>query len=423
MKYFFVLGRNPTLSVFELLQLFHLQRNNYHVTDLSDEVVVTDLDREIKGREMMSQLGGTIKIGRILKKMDLDAEESKFLDIFSAVNFQKIFLPQKRAGKLHFALSIYNGGADNKVLQKLAGIQKNLLQLAKDNLKAEGIKCGFVGLKNRFLSSVSVVKNRLLSDGVEVVLIATADSLLIGKTDCVQDFSGFSKRDYDRPFKDKRSGIMPPKLARMMINLAGKSNQKVIIDPFCGSGTVLQEAVILGYNKLIGTDINPKAIGDTEKNLNWLFGQYPALDRSSYKITVKACDVRLLESFISAQSIDIVITEPYLGQPLHRSPDEQAIQKIFFELEKIYFDAFNQFYKILKPNGVIIIIFPAFMINKKYVFLPILDKIKKIGFQVHNLLPIELKDNPVASLTDRASIIYGSEGQFLHREILCFIKS
>src|SRR3989344_985711 len=113
MKYFFVLGRNPTLSVLELLQLLHFQRNSYHVADLSDEVVTIDLDTDIKMREMMSQLGGTIKIGSILKKMDLDAEESKFLDIFSAVNFQKIFLPYKPVGKLHFALSIYNGGADN----------------------------------------------------------------------------------------------------------------------------------------------------------------------------------------------------------------------------------------------------------------------------------------------------------------------
>ena len=47
-------------------------------------------------------------------------------------------------------------------------------------------------------------------------------------------------------------GMMPPKIAQIMINLGTKGHKNVIIwDPFCGLGTTLIEALNAGYTQLL----------------------------------------------------------------------------------------------------------------------------------------------------------------------------
>lgn len=62
----------------------------------------------------------------------------------------------------------------------------------------------------------------------------------------------------------------PPKVAQMMINLAGPDRHKILLDPFCGSGTILQEAALLNFQKIYGSDQNSQAVKDSQVNLDWL---------------------------------------------------------------------------------------------------------------------------------------------------------
>ena len=87
----------------------------------------------------------------------------------------------------------------------------------------------------------------------------------LAQTEAVQPFEQFSARDFGRPGRDDLSGMLPPKLAIIMINLAQTPLNSILLDPFCGSGTILSEAVLLGYTNLIGTDISEKAIADSKK--------------------------------------------------------------------------------------------------------------------------------------------------------------
>jgi tRNA G10 N-methylase Trm11 len=64
-------------------------------------------------------------------------------------------------------------------------------------------------------------------------------------------------------------GMLPPKLAQMMINLAisgaytPESTQPVIYDPFCGLGTVLIEAAHMGLMQSYASDISNDMVHST----------------------------------------------------------------------------------------------------------------------------------------------------------------
>lgn len=419
-KYFFVLGRNSTLSIAEIISVLNLQNVNFSMELISSEIAVCKTNQDLKSDELIKTLGGTVKLGKILDEISFDETETKFYKIFSAENLLGRYFPQ-REGKMHFGVSLYNAGGDSQLLSQLEKQQKDIDLTVKDNFKKEDIKAGFVQIKDRFLSSVSVAKNKLITQGAEIVLILTPEKILIGKTLAVQEFEEFSLRDYFRPAKDKRSGIMPPKLARIMINLAKLGKNDTLLDPFCGSGTILQEAILLGIKNIIGNDISNKAITDTQKNIDWLFEKFSRFKRSDFNLKIIQNDAKILSEKLSSNSIDAIVTEPYLGPPMFRQPDLKEVERLLSELNRLYVKAFSQFAKILKSKGKIVIIFPAFEISGKYYFLPILDAIIALGFQQEHFFSEELREHPAISLTSRNSILYGGKEQFVKREIISYV--
>lgn len=421
-QYFFILGRNPTLSAAEIITVLHTGKISSTVDLLSPEVLVISTEGNISPKMLIKTLGGTIKIGKIVQEAGLDEDESKFQKIFEAHNIVDNFLATKD-GKLHFGISIYDGGADRRYLSEITNQLKSLSINVKENLKNEGLKAGFVRIKERYLSSVSVWKNELLTKGTEIVLILTGQKIMAGKTMVVQEFESFSFRDYGRPQRDTRSGIMPPKLARMMINFAVSSSDGVLLDPFCGSGTIIQEAIMLGYKNITGTDISRHAVSDTQKNVDWLFANFRNLDRTKYNIEIYQSDIKLIGERVKPESVDMIVSEPYLGPPLYKQPAINEVQRIFAEVEKLYLDAFREFYKVLKKGGKVVFIFPAFEINGKMHFVSILDKIKGTDFVQKEYFPEELKTNRTIQLTPRGTILYGSREQFVKREIISLQKS
>lgn len=67
-------------------------------------------------------------------------------------------------------------------------------------------------------------------------------------------------RDYGRPARDARVGMLPPKLAQIMLNLSVKDEKSgTVLDPFCGTGVLLQEAALAGFD-FIGSDIEPRMV-------------------------------------------------------------------------------------------------------------------------------------------------------------------
>lgn len=67
----------------------------------------------------------------------------------------------------------------------------------------------------------------------------------------------------------EREGSLPPPIAAAMAFASVPRNDDVVLDPTCGSGTLLAEYRVYAPDaKLIGRDIDPHAIAVAQKNLN-----------------------------------------------------------------------------------------------------------------------------------------------------------
>lgn len=420
-KYFFVLGRNPTLSVAEILAVLAKFQIKFNIISLGEEILVIETAVNIDCHNLNDTFGGVIKIGQILDETGFDESEEKFSSFFTADNLIGRYL-SAATSKLHIGISLYDAGGDKKYLQILSRqlIEFNLL--IKRTLREKNLRVGFVRVKERNISSVSAVKNKLLSQGAEIVLVISPDKIFMGKTLAVQDFELFGRRDVGRPYLDKRSGIIPTKLARIMINLSGVV-EGALLDPFCGSGTIIQEAVALGIKKVIGADINFKAVGDTKKNLDWFFRNFPHYNQSSYNIKLIQTDVSVISQKIPENSIDAIVTEPFLSPPIFQKPDIKLISQLQIQLTDLYLKAFREFHKLLKPLASVIMIFPTFTTYDRIYFLEIVPKILSLGFSQMNFFPVDLTAKYNLKRTFRSTILYGGKTEFINREIVAFKKT
>ncbi|HVX45885.1 MAG TPA: methyltransferase domain-containing protein [Mycobacteriales bacterium] len=63
----------------------------------------------------------------------------------------------------------------------------------------------------------------------------------------------------------ERTGALRPTVAAAMLNLLSDQDRFTLLDPCCGSGTILSEAISRGWNA-IGRDIDPEAVAISRQN-------------------------------------------------------------------------------------------------------------------------------------------------------------
>ncbi|MBI4653086.1 50S ribosomal protein L11 methyltransferase [Candidatus Kuenenbacteria bacterium] len=420
MKYSFILGHNPTLSIMEILNVFLLFKINVQIISFSEEALLLEIENEFSIKTFFSRLGGSIKMGEIEK----DYKDYTDIDKLDINEILKLFNIQEDK-KVYFGLSFYNLNAP-AFFKIQEGVKKLAIKI-KRKLQEQGLKVRWVISQEKNLSSVVVKKNKLIEQGAEILILIDKDKVYLGKTLMVQEFEKYNQRDYNRPVRDIEKGMLPPKLAQIMLNLGQIKKEQIILDPFCGSGTILQEASLMGYENVIGSDIDFNSIKTTKKNLEWLHNKIKnqklvpsEVEGSKIKNKLFQCDARELSKKIPFNSIDTIVSEPYLG-PIK---DIKNTTKIIRELSKLYLESFREFKKILKTQGVIVIIFPVFKtVKNELLFLSILDEIKKQGWKNNLKLPRELFQKYIIKITLRNSIIYSRPDQRVFREIFIFRKT
>ncbi len=381
-KYFFVLGSHPLLSIAELNSKLNI--NKYQ---LIDNIFIVKLDKKIDLMNFIKTTGGIIKAGEIIKIIKINEIEHSIIGLINNI------IPKKQ--KIIFGFSTFG--------EKIP--VSNLAMNIKTQLKELGIKSRWINSKQKNLSSVIVYQNQMIDlekknrKGIEIIIIKKNNKIILGHTVAVQDFKSLSFRDYGRPARDDLSGMIPPKLAQIMLNLSKTTKKEKILDPFCGSGTILTEAMLMGYKKIIGTDISSKAIKDSQENIKWT--------QTKFNITTQPklfqCDVKKLSKYLS--NTDAIITEPYLGPQRGKI----NIAKTIKELEKLYSSALKEFSKILKPNKRIVMVWPVFCNKKQTIYInPYTNK----WFKFVNPLPKKLKKHI------NRGLLYGRPQQRIKREII-----
>ena len=344
MKYLLVLGNDGELQRVEIEAIFG-KNNAEKISDWPLMRVETEKTPDF------NILGGIVKAGEVIG--EYDNQEEAILTIKNKI---------QEEGIKNFGISGY-GVNSGKIFDWCKEIKKEAQGKIRFNIASEG----------SLLSNVAVVKKKI----TEFVLVKTESKYLLAKTMWVFDFEEWGKRDFGKPARNIKQGMLTPKAARMMINLARlfDRGEVTLLDPFCGTGTILMEGTILGYN-ISGNDLDKEQIERTRKNLEWLGIENYQLFNT---------DAANVSTMIKPNSIDAIVTEPYLGPLIEagREPQEDKIKRIIDGLERMYIGCFHDWQKVLKPQGTIVIVFPAFFIkDKTYRCEKPLDRCESMGYIV-----------------------------------------
>ncbi len=424
--YCLALGHNHSLCKAEILNVLVSRYIDFEVLEASAEGLIIKTDQDIRNLVAIDDFGSIAKVIEIFRIISLDEFLSKRLEGQVDGEFFEYYGGENPANIKVFGLSVYGTGCRYKDLNQSWYVAPSVCQKVRDEWTSYGHKIGFLPLKARIVPSASVDNNKLLSRGFELVTAIGKDKVYVGKTISIQDYKSYSFRDYERPSRDAKSGMIPPKLAKMMINLANKEKDQVILDPFCGSGTILQEAILLGYEKVVGSDLSPEAVAGAKDNLAWLFKNYK-IDEKKQKVEIFQQDVRTLSVKFPKKDIDAIVTEPYLGSPRVRGFSINQIKSEISKLETLYLGALGEFQRIINRYGIIVIILPVFKYRNDFLHLEILDKIDRTGWVINSFVPEKYRNEATLKLLNleiskRGSIVYYRPDQTVSREIFIFSK-
>lgn len=387
----FILGRQPALGLVELESVFGAEC----VHPVGNEAALLDIDAEDTD---LGRFGGSIKLCSVLGTFD----SSRWPDLQQQV-VRKLpdHMSEIPEGKLQLGISAY-------------GISVNPQQLLatglslKKSLRNAGRSVRLIPNQSNALNSAQVLHNHLTGPtGFELVLVRDGNQTIYARTIAEQDIESYTIRDRGRPRRDARVGMLPPKLAQILINLAGGTSKPAgirLLDPFCGTGVVLQEALLLGYN-VYGTDLETRMIDYSRANLEWLEQQFKF--SGTYDLAVGDAT-----SFRWQPPIDRVACETYLGQPFNSYPNPEKLEQVRKTCNTIIEKFLTNISSQLAPDARLCLAIPAWQQKpNQFVHLSVLDHLEKLGY---NRVSFEHARDQ--------ELIYSRDDQVVARELLVITR-
>ncbi len=399
-----ILGRQPELGLAELESLY----GSENVTRLGNESALVKADVDF------ARLGGSIKTANLLATLPGHTLRSGFQKISSLLPGLVKTMPE---GKIKLGISLY--GYDMRPYD----LNGESLRLKK-TIKHAGRSVRVVPNESPALSSAQTYHNSLTSElGLEFVVIKGAEHTYIGRVTHVQNIDAYRIRDRERPKRDAFVGMLPPKLAQIIVNLAIGDSPKIqnpkskissptaptVLDPFCGTGVILQEALLMGLNAY-GTDISPKMIDYTRTNLDWLRDK-KKIAGSDHLAVADATMFSWDLSNISGLTSNICVAcEGYLGQPLGgQSPTEEKIQQIVHDTNTVMRGFLKNVGPQLGLGTRLCIAMPAWFVGDATYHLPVIDELESLGFSR-------------TTFSHAPDLIYRREDQVTARELIVLVK-
>lgn len=386
--YLAILGRQQALGLAEL------ERVCGSVTALSRHGALVEQPIDV------IRLGGSLKTGRVV----LQLPHGDWKSIQDAL--MKHYVADWKAvdHKITLGISIYGLAVPPRDIQR-TGVA------LKQRLKAHDTSLRLVPNTAAALNTATSHHNKLgLSPNKVELLIVKADdgSAVIAESMGAQNITALARRDQGRPKRDAFVGMLPPKLAQIIVNLAAGSPHRsgfTVLDPFCGTGVLLQEAMLLGYDAY-GTDLADKMIDFSAVNLEWA------------KTRLRAtADFRLHQGDAMTTTwkkpIDAIACETYLGQPFSAPPSPSKLREVRGNCNHILSKFLTNIGKQLPSGTQMCIAVPAWRnIDGTFTHLPLVHETAVYGFRRVKLASVAARE-----------LLYYREDQVVARELLILEKA
>jgi len=415
MQSLLILGRQPKIGLSELESLYGPDK----IKSISHYAAILDVDPCLVA---FDRLGGSVKFTKILSILKTTnwPEIEQFLVTVAPEHSRNI--PK---GKMHLGISTYGYNLSPKqVLKTAINIKKAIVPT--------GRSVQVVPNKDNALNSAQVIHHKLLKqNGWELVIVKDNQQSIIAQSIKVQDIESYAKRDQNRPSRDSKIGMLPPKLAQIIINLAAgplpaEATQSIceippdqpipkkhfqgslVLDPFCGTGVIIQEAAIMGYDCL-GTDINLEMVKYSKNNIAWLRNKNNSPIAPTIQIQLLDGDAT---NYHWAQQPSFIASETYLGKPLAKNPSIDQINLELNSTQELLKQFLSNINSQIKSGTRLCLAIPAWQYRPgKLIRLEILDSLELIGYN-----RVSFKNS------DPLDLIYYRPNQVVGRELLVITK-
>ena len=385
----FILGRQPEIGFAELRAVFGRE-----VKLVSRDVAAIDFDKKNAASEL-SRLGSVVKVAEVFTT--ISSLNSDTLAKVTQENFANV------EGKITLGVSLYGERFTVRETAKAASELKKVL--SRNN------SVRLVPNDSSALSSATVSHNKLAGDNPKKreLIFAKSDTgeIFVANTIFVQNIESYTFRDRSRPRRDARVGMLPPKLAQIIINLArgatkNSAETPVLLDPFCGTGVILQEAALMNM-RVYGTDIEPRMIEYSRTNLDWLAQKY-------HREVLAKTEVGDATNYQWQQPIDLVATETYLGRAYTTEPNEDNLHENIANCNVILTKFLQNLAPQISRNTGLCIAVPCWFANGRTHHMPLIAKLAEISYE-----QIFYSDT-------HESLVYHREDQIVGRELLVLRK-
>lgn len=366
-EYIFFLGRQALLSACEAWSFCKQWQPTVQYGN--DRVVVIQTEQEIPFPSL-AHLGGCDRVGRVVGTYPTKPTVQDILAALSPIP----------GARIAFGLSTFGD----------LGFDRKFLVAIKKEARQREVRISFIEPNKKGehqLSSAQVLFNGLYREpNAEVTVLPIRDAWLLVHTVWVQDIQAYERRDTSRPVRDPRVGMLPPKLAQIMINVtsANLASNAALYDPFCGVGTILQEGALMG-RPMIGSDSSKEMVAASQQNV--------AAVSPAAAVEIFQHDVYSPFPSRLRGKVEGMVTEPWLGTPLTSPLSLARGEKYIAGLLPLYRAFFQHAASILPAGSPLLCIFPRVRTTKGWVAIPssFIDEIARFGYHLEHLVPAVLQ--------------------------------
>jgi tRNA G10 N-methylase Trm11 len=373
-NFIIILGRQPELGLVELESLLGAE----HVRPFGRQAALVDSVLQI------DQLGGAIKVGTVIYRGAVTALNDLPIDADA--------LPMRQS-KTPFAISAY-GVHGTRSMLIAAGFE------LKKHLKTRGSVRLITPTEGLTVSAAGLRHNQVIETGFELMIVVAGSEMTIARTSGVQDVDWYSKRDYGRPVRSAKVGMLPPKLAQILVNT---TRGDTVYDPFCGTGVILQEARLL-RRQAYGSDLSTDMVDATNANMTWLTD---VVEHTLPTWGVHQADARE----VAVPRPGAIVSEGYLGPNLSHSPTTGEIENMRQDLLMLYRESLRNVGRQIDSGDEVSMCVPVWRVGKAWHYLGLVDELPRLGYTLRSFVHAQ------------TPLVYARDDQVVGRQLLLLRKT